>query len=105
MASSITRTPLMRADWMVYGACTNGSIGRRRGATRRACGFVAGTSTQRESPHDFQFAVRDQCDCHDRLGQLHGGDGGHADARWLDDVDGMDADARSVVRLHGDVVP
>ena len=39
----------------------------------------------------------DQCNGHDRLGQLYVGDGRYADARRLDDVDGLDADAWAVV--------
>ena len=50
-----------------------------------------------EPPHGFHVALRDQCNGHDRLGQLHVGDGRHADARRLDDVDGLDADAWAVV--------
>src|SRR4026209_2771583 len=103
MASYITRTLLTRAVWMACGACISGSIAHRRGATRRASGSVAATSTKREPPHGCHVALRDQRNCHDRLGQLHVGDGRHADARWLDDVECLDADARAVVRLYGDV--
>src|SRR5216683_2856829 len=45
MASSITPTPLMRADWTASGACTSGSTAPPRGATRRASGGSATTST------------------------------------------------------------
>src|SRR5260370_19541868 len=37
----------MRADWTASGACTSGSTARPRGATRRACGGSATTSTPR----------------------------------------------------------
>src|SRR5437879_12356507 len=35
----------MRADWTPSGACIRGSTAHRRGATRRACGGTAMTST------------------------------------------------------------
>src|SRR5712664_1434386 len=35
----------MRADWTASGACTSGSTARPRGATRRASGGAATTST------------------------------------------------------------
>src|SRR6516225_249919 len=35
----------MRADWTASGACTSGSTAHPRGATRRACGGAATTST------------------------------------------------------------
>src|SRR5437667_10792365 len=35
----------MRADWTACGACTSGSTAHPRGATRRACGGAATTST------------------------------------------------------------
>src|SRR5215831_21037653 len=45
MASSITLIPPMRADWTASGACTSGSTAPPRGATRRASGGAATTST------------------------------------------------------------
>src|SRR5580658_2867762 len=45
MAPSITPIPRMRADWMRSGACTSGSIERRRAATRPASGGAGTTST------------------------------------------------------------
>src|SRR3989442_15906287 len=38
----------MPADWTASGACTSGSTARPRGATRRACGGAATTSTTRD---------------------------------------------------------
>jgi len=46
-ASSTTRIPPMRADWTASGACTSGSTAHPRGATRRAFGGAATTSTTR----------------------------------------------------------
>ena len=40
----------------------------------------------------------------DALVRVHGGDGRDADARWLDDVDGVDADARTDVARRRGVV-
>jgi hypothetical protein len=42
-------------------------------------------------------ALRCQRGGNDRLVRVHVGDGRDADARWLDDVDGVDADARTHV--------
>src|SRR3989442_1722447 len=47
MASSTTPIPPMRADWTASGACTSGSTAHPRGATRRASGGAATTSTTR----------------------------------------------------------
>src|SRR2546427_1109462 len=47
MASSTTPIPPMRADWTASGACTSGSTAPPRGATRRASGGAATTSTTR----------------------------------------------------------
>src|SRR5712691_3190121 len=41
----------MRADWTASGACTSGSTGPPRGATRRASGGAATTSMTRDE-HD-----------------------------------------------------
>src|SRR5688572_29702699 len=105
----------MRADWMASGACTSGSIERRRDATRMASGGAATTSTPTPSrtsaarreltTHGFPTnllrrlgaAVRGQRGVDDRLVRVDVGDGRNADARRLDDVDGLDADARPVL--------
>src|SRR4029077_1025813 len=50
-ASSTTPIPLMRADWTASGACTSGSTALPRGATRRASGGAATTSTTRAKPN------------------------------------------------------
>src|SRR2546428_684797 len=47
MASSTTPIPPMRAGWTASGACTSGSTAHPRGATRRASGCAATTSTTR----------------------------------------------------------
>src|SRR6185503_1148539 len=104
-ASSTTPTPPTRVDWTLSGACTRGSTARPRDATRPVSGGGATTSTRRELPNCFLTAVCRQRRGHGGLGRVYVGDGRHADARWLDDVDGLDADARAVVRLHDDVVP
>src|SRR5688572_6983794 len=48
--------PPMRADWTASGACTSGSTAPPRGATRRASGGAATTSTTRaeRSRHGFR---------------------------------------------------
>src|SRR2546426_2529351 len=69
---------------MASGACTSGSTAHPGGATRRECGGAAMTSTTR--------AERNR-------------DGRDSDARRLDDVDGVDADARTDVARRRDVVP
>src|SRR5262245_46265193 len=92
-----------------------------RASTRRAPGGAATTSTRsaerrrgcraatcaRAIPHVFRAsfparllrrlgaALRRQRDADDPLVRVHVGDGGDADARRLDDVDGVDADART----------
>src|SRR5258708_9215312 len=112
----------MRADWTVSGACTSGSTAPRRGATRRASGGCATTSTTSAEPRDLTThgygasfpasllrrlgaALRRQRGGDDRLVRVHVGDGGDADARRLDDVDGVDADARTDVARRRGVVP
>src|SRR5437667_1877551 len=50
-------------------------------------------------------ALRCQCSGNGRLVRVHVGDGRDADARRLDDVDGMDADARTDVAPRRGVVP
>src|SRR5467141_4636807 len=125
----------MRAAWTASGACTSGSTAHPRGATKRASGGAATTSTTRAersrgcrranrrtgdpTTHGFRAsfpaaffwrlgaALRGQRGGNDRLVRVHVGDGRDADARRLDDVDGVDADAwtdmarrRGVVPLH-----
>ena len=46
-ASSTTPIPPIRAEWTASGACTSGSTAHPRGATRRASGGAATTSTTR----------------------------------------------------------
>src|SRR3984893_1217383 len=132
-ASSITPIPPMRADWTASGACTSGSTAPPRGATRRALGGAATTSTKRGEPgrgcclrnrgtgdlttHGLRAnvsagllrrlgaALHRQRGGDDRLGCVHVGDGRDADARRLDDVDGMDADAWTDVAGRRGVVP
>src|SRR6266852_4045308 len=123
----------MRADWTASGACTSGSTAPPRGATRRASGGSATTSTPSAEPsrgcrwrnrgtgdlttHGFRAsfpasllrrlgaALRRQRGGNDRLVHIHVGDGRDADARRLDDVDGVDADARTELARRRGVVP
>src|SRR5437016_6632330 len=123
----------MRADWTASGACTSGSTAPPRGATRRASGGAATTSTTSAEPsrgcrwrnrgtgdlatHGFRAsfpasllrrlgaALRCQRGGNDRLVHVHVCDGRDADARRLDDVDGVDADARTDVARRRGVVP
>src|SRR6266852_3781403 len=123
----------MRADWTASGACTSGSTAPPRGATRRASGGSATTSTPSAEPsrgcrwrnrgtgdlttHGFRAsfpasllrrlgaALRRQRGGDDRPVRVHVGDGRDADARRLDDVDGVDADARTDVARRRGVVP
>src|SRR5580704_4288278 len=95
----------MRGDWTASGACTSGSTAPPRGATRRASGGAATTSTTsaERSRDGFRAsfparllrrlgaALRRQRGGDDRLVRVHVGDGRDADARRLDDVDGVDA--------------
>ena len=53
----------------------------------------------------LRVALRRQRDADDRLVHVHVGDGRDADAGRLDDVDGVDADARTDVARRGGVVP
>src|SRR5665213_1132406 len=131
-ALSTTAIRPMRAEWTASGACTSGWTAPPRVATRRASGGAATTSTasaeaSREcrwpnggtgdlATHGFRASV--PAGLFRRLGTAlrlqrgsddpllhHVGDGRDADARWLDDVDGVDAHARTdVVRCRG-VVP
>src|SRR2546427_440094 len=123
----------MRADWTASGACTSGSTAHPGGATRRASGGAATTSTTSAEPsrgcrgancgtgdlttHGFRAsfpsggfgrlsaALRCQRGGNDRLVRVHVGDGRDADVRRLDDVDGVDADARTdVARRRGEVL-
>src|SRR6266850_2209385 len=109
----------MRVDWTASGACSSGSTAHPRGATRRLRGGASTTSTTKaeRSRHGFRAsfpagvlwrlsaALRWQRGGNDRLVRVHVGDERDADARRLDDVDGVDADGRTdVVRRRG-VVP
>src|ERR1700732_121301 len=122
----------MRADWTASGACTSGSTAPPWGATRRGSGGSATTSTTSAEPsrgcrwrnrgtgdlttHGFRAsfrasllrrlgaALRRQRGGDDRLVRVHVGDGRDADARRLDDVDGVDADARTGVARRRGVV-
>src|SRR5438309_159591 len=96
----------MRAGWTAYGACTNGSTAPPRDATRRASGGVATMSTTSAEPsrgRRFRSGILGrlgthlcrQCDADDRLVRVDAGYGRDADARKLDDVDDVDADART----------
>lgn len=49
-------------------------------------------------------ALRYQCGDDDRLVHIHVGDGRDADARCLDHVDGVDADARTDLACHSGFV-
>src|SRR5438445_11927079 len=123
----------MRADWTVSGACTSGSTAPPSGRTSRASGGSATTSTTSAEPRRgcrwrnrgtgdlttygyrptcpasllrrLGAALRRQRGGDDRLVHVHVGDGRDADARRLDDVDGVDADARSDVAGRRGVVP
>src|SRR5258708_27051210 len=127
MALSTTPIPPMRADWMASGACTSGSTARPRGAMRRASGGATTTCTTSAEPSratadrdisdDFRAlfparflrrlgaAVCGQRSGDDRLAYVHVGDRGDAHAGRLDDVDGVDADARTDVARRRGVVP
>src|SRR5436190_744246 len=123
----------MRVDWTGSGGCTNGSTAPPRGATRRVSGGAATTSTGSVEPdrgcrwrnrgtgdlatqgfrasfpasllRRLGAALRRQRGGDDRLVRVHVGDGRDADARRLDDVDGVDADARTDVAQRRGVVP
>src|SRR5262245_7371575 len=114
MAVSTTPIPRMRADWTASGACTSGWTAPRGGVTRRASGGAATTSTASvERSRGFptrllrclRAALRRQRNADDRRVRVHVGDGRDADARRLDDVDGVDADAGTNVARRRDVVP
>src|SRR5208283_3373014 len=123
----------MRADWTASGACTNGLTAPPKDATRMATsGGAATTSTTGAEPshgrrrnrrtgnitaHGFRAsfpasllrrlvaALRRQRGGDDGLVRVHVGDGRDADGRRLDDVDGVDADARTDVARRRGVVP
>src|SRR5229473_6740176 len=123
----------MRADWTASGACTSGSTAPPRGATRRASGGAATTSTTSVEPsrgcrwcnqetgdlttrgfrasfpasllRRLGAALHCQRGGDDRLVRVHVGDGRDADPWRLDDVDGVDADARTHVAWRRGVVP
>src|SRR5262249_3892396 len=93
----------MRADLTGSGACTSGSTARpgdaTKRSTKRACGGAATTTTTSAEPGSLRrrlrAALRRQRGRDNRLVRVHVGDGRNADARRLDDVDGVDADART----------
>src|SRR6266513_5932235 len=132
-APSTTLIPPMRADWTASGGCTSGSTAPPRGATRRVSGGAATTSTgsaerrrgcrwRNRGTGDLATqgfrasfpasllrrlgaALRRQRGGDDRLVRVHVGDGRDANARRLDDVDGVDADARTDLARRCGVVP
>src|SRR5260221_6047405 len=113
----------MRADWTASGACTSGSTAHPRGATRRASGGAATTSTTSAEPsrgcrwrnrgtgdlttHGFRpsfpasllrrlaAALRRQRGGADLLVRRHVGDGQDAHALRLDDAACVALDARA----------
>src|SRR2546428_7189973 len=123
----------MRADWTPFGGCTRGSTAPPRGATRRASGGATTTSTTSAEPsrgcrwrncgtgdlttHGFRAsfpasvfrrlgsALRCQRGGNDRLVRVHVGDGRDADARRLDDVNDVDANARADLVRVGHELP
>src|SRR5216110_704745 len=123
----------MRADWTASGACTSGSTAPPGAATRRGSGGAATTSTRRAersrgcrwrnrgtrdlTTHGFRAgfpasvswrlgaALRGQRGGDDRLVRVHVGDGRDEDARRLDDVDGVDADAWADLARRRGLVP
>src|SRR6185295_5905724 len=109
-APSTTRIPPTRAEWTASGACTSGSTVPPRGATTRASGGAATTSTASAEPghgvpRRLGAALRGQRGGDDRLVRIHVGDGRDVDAGRLDDVDGVDAAARADVARRRRVVP
>src|SRR5450631_2185324 len=109
----------MRGDWTACGARTSGSTAPPGGAMRRAFGGVATTSTPRAEPSHGCFPTSFATSLPRRLGaavrRQRGSDGPlvrvdvvdarDADARRLDDVDGVDADVRTDVARRRGVVP
>src|SRR5580765_4991572 len=123
----------MRADWMDCGAHTSGSTVLPWGATSRVSGGAATTSTRSPEPsherHGHSRAAGDlathgyrasfpaitlrslgsalcrQRGGDDRLVRIYVGNGRDADARRMDDVDGVDADARADVARSRSVIP
>src|SRR4051794_14185560 len=101
----------MRAGWTVSGACTSGSIALRWAATSRVCGGAVTMSTQTAEAHHgdasnlhqhFRPALRCKRGGDDRVVWLDVSDGRHGNARRLDDVHDLDADAGpDVVRRRG----
>src|SRR5262245_10171004 len=93
----------MHVDWTASGACTSGWTAHLRGATRRACGGAGTMSTASGEGNDarvlrrLDIALRRERGVDDALVRVHVRDGKDADARRLDDVDGVDADARTNV--------
>src|SRR6516164_2171606 len=121
MALSTTPIPPTLADWTVFGACTSGSTAPPEVATKQASGGAATTSTTNAEPsHECRqdnqrnlarllrclgAALRRQHGNNNRRVRVHVGDGRDADARRLDDVDDLDADARTNVARRRGVVP
>src|SRR4249920_563915 len=123
----------MRADSTASGACTSGSTAPLWGATRPESGGSATTSTTSAEPSHgcrlynrgtgdlatcgfrasfpasvpgrLSAALRRQRGGDDQLVHVHVGDGRDADARRLDDVDGVDADARADVARRLGIIP
>src|SRR5262249_7496906 len=112
----------MRAEWTGSGVCTSGSTVHLRDATTRASGGAAMTSTtsaeQRKiTTHGFRAmftasllrrlsaTLCRQRSADDRVVHVHAGDGRDADARRLDNVDGVDAAARTDLAGRRGVVP
>src|SRR5258706_5516989 len=91
----------MRAEWTASGACTSGLTAHPRGATRGASGGAATTSTTsaersrgcRGANSGLEIWEARSEAGNDRLLRVHVGDRRDADARRLDDVHGVDADA------------
>src|ERR1700722_11672647 len=127
MALSITPIRPMAAEWTPSGACTRGLTAPPRAATRQAPGGGATTSTASDehvavpgeevTTHDFRAnfrasllqrlgtALRPQRSADNHLVQVHVRHGSDAHAGWLEDVDGVDADAWPVLGRSCVVVP
>src|SRR4030095_9069177 len=105
MALSTTPIPPMHADWTASGGCISGLTAHPGDVTKPASGGAATTSTtSREGCHGYRrfpasllrrlnTALRGQCGADDRLVPVDVRGGAYAEAWWMDDVDGVDADA------------
>src|SRR5688500_19669222 len=96
---------------MPCGACINGSTAPLRGATNMASGGAGTTSTTRDERRrrpgllrGLGAELRPERGGHGRLVRIDVGDG-YADAWRLDDVHGLDADARSDVDARRRIIP